>query len=99
MNISQQLSLIYKYIYTILYKYPAPNIVIIRFENDVVEKNMVAIFHQSCAKILNIPQGKLIYLLSQTLPPDEANLVINLEQLNYLYQHNFIPYPDISTEI
>ena len=99
MDVSQQLSLIYKYIYTLLHEYPAPTTVIICFEGDVIKKNMVAVFHQSCAKMLKISHGKLIYSLSHKNPPNEANLVINLKQLNYLYEHNFIPYPDISTNI
>jgi hypothetical protein len=80
---------LYRYIYVILRGIPAPKIVNIHFENDVVRKNLVSTFYQSCAKMLGVSQSSFIYNLS--ILNLDFNLSISLKDLEYLYQYEFIP--------
>jgi hypothetical protein len=85
---------IYRYIYTLLYSFPAPDIIIIRFSKDMVRKNMVSTFHQSCALLLGVPQANFIYSLSQPFI-EEANLEITSSDMNYLFDNEFMPNPNV----
>lgn len=96
-SISSELNSLYRYIYTVLREYPAPNIIILRFDDEVVRNNSISSFYQSCASILKVKQGTFIYSLSQPVDLENANLAITNSDLEYLYSHNFIPKIDNST--
>ena len=90
---------IYKYIYTIIVSYPPPEKIYISFDKNVLEKDyLMTMFYQSCASMLHVPAAHFLTSMSRN-NEFTPNLYLTRSNIEFLFNNNFIPQIDLSTNV
>jgi hypothetical protein len=90
---------VYKYIYNILISYPSPDIINIKFDKSVYSKDfLLALFYQSCAKMLQTDPAHFIISMQRS-NSKSPNLILTKDNIEYLLNNDFMPQIDLSTTV
>ena len=85
-----------QYIYVTLREYPPPEV--ISYKIDSIDHELTGRFDRSIAGLLHIPNSEYILKFKPQLNSN-PNLIINNDDIKWLFDHDIIPAHDHSTYV